>query len=190
MDKDQQISAILSDAAKRMDGSLANLDHSLKGLRTGRVSSSILDNIRVEAYGGLMALNQVANVNLAEGRALVVQPWDQDLLKSIEKAISEAGLGLNPSRDGGLIRVLVPELNEERRKELSKKAGEYAEDTRVSVRNVRKDAMNNLRKLEHDKMISKDEYERVSGEIQKITDNHIDKAEIATEAKKKEIISV
>jgi ribosome recycling factor len=180
----------VQDYAKKMDSAIAALHQELTGLRTGRASTHLLDHITVEAYGSRVPLSQVANVNVPESRLLTVQVWDKSMVKAVEKAISNAGLGLNPVADGQLVRVPIPELTEERRKELSKVAGKYAEGGKVSVRNVRRDAMDEIKKLEKDKKISEDESRKFGDEIQKLTDERIKKIDDMLLQKEKDIMQV
>ncbi len=180
----------IDDLQRRMDGALKALKSEFNGLRTGRASASLLDPIMVEAYGSQMPLNQVGTVGVPESRLLTVQVWDKGLVSAVEKAILNSGLGLNPSRDGQLIRIPIPELNEERRKELSKVAARYAEQARVAVRNVRRDGMEHLKKLEKEGHMSKDEHHMWSEEIQKMTDEHIKLIDEALAAKDAEIMTV
>jgi len=175
---------------KLMDMAVDALQKEYAGLRTGRASTSMLDPVTVEAYGGRMPLNQVASVSVPEPRLLTVQVWDNSLVKATEKAIREAGLGLNPQPDGALIRVPVPDLNEERRNELVKVAGKYAEQARISVRNARREAMDALKKMEKDNEISEDEHKRMSDEVQNMTDEHIKKIDDMLESKEKDIMQV
>lgn len=180
----------LKDIAKRMDGALNVLKTEFSGLRTGRASVSLLEPVTVEAYGSQMPLNQVGTVGVPEPRMLTVQVWDRGMVKAVEKAIREAGLGLNPQPDGNLIRVPIPELNEERRRELQKVAGKYAEQARVAVRNVRRDGMDMLKRMEKDGEISQDEQKHYADEIQKLTDNHIRMIDETLATKEKEIMQV
>ncbi|MDA0703923.1 MAG: ribosome recycling factor, partial [Proteobacteria bacterium] len=156
-----------------MDGALEALRKEFAGLRTGRASTALLDSITVEAYGSQMPLNQVASVSVPEARMLAVQVWDNSVIKSVEKAIRESDLGLNPQTEGNLVRVPIPELSEERRIEMTKIAGRYAEQARVAVRNVRRDGMDTLKRMEKESEISQDEHRVRSGDIQEITDSHI-----------------
>lgn len=181
---------VISDVTKRMDGAFSALKHSLNGLRTGRASSSLLDPIKVEVYGSLMPLNQLGSVSIPEARLIVVQVWDRETAKPVEKAIRDSGLGLNPVAEGSVIRVPIPDLSEERRKELVKKANEYCENGKIAMRNVRRDGMEMIKKMEKDKTISEDELKSHREEIQKITDIHTRKADEATQIKAKEIMSV
>lgn len=174
----------------RMEGALEALRKEFTGLRTGRASSAMLEPVHVDAYGSLMPINQVANVNVPEPRLLAVQVWDKGLVKSVEKAIRDAGLGLNPQPDGQLIRVPVPDLSGERRAELVKIAGKYAEQARVAVRNVRRDGMDELKKEEKDKKISEDEQKVQTDKVQKLTDEFVKKIDDLLAQKEKEITQV
>jgi ribosome recycling factor len=177
-----------SDLARRMHGAVEALKHDLVGLRTGRASTALLDHITVEVYGAQMPLNQVATVSVPEPRLLTVQVWDKSSIHPIEKAIQSAGLGLNPITDGQLIRLPIPDLTEERRKELAKLVGQYAEKARIAVRNVRRDGMDHLKTDEKKHDISEDERKRLEGEVQKLTDQTISDIDAAAEAKEKEIL--
>jgi len=179
-----------ADLGKRMDKAVDVLRSEFGGLRTGRASPSLLDPVTVEAYGTQMPIGQVATVSVPEARLLTVQVWDKSMAKAVEKAIREAGLGLNPQPDGALIRVPIPELNEDRRRELSKVAGKYAEQARVAVRNVRRDGMDTLKKLEKDGEISQDEHKSAADDIQKLTDEHIRQIDEALNLKEKEIMQI
>lgn len=180
----------LNDLGKRMDSALDILAREFSGLRTGRASVNLLDAIKVDVYGNLMPLNQVGTVNTPEPRLLTVQVWDKSMVKVVEKAIRDSDLGLNPASDGQLIRIPLPPMSEERRQELVKIAGKYAEDTRVSVRNVRRDGMEMLKKWEKDGEISEDELHRLSAEVQTITDAHIKKIDDLLTTKQKDIMQV
>lgn len=180
----------LEEVGKRMDGAIDVLNREFTGLRTGRASVNLLDNIKVDSYGSLMPLNQVANVSAPEARLLSVQVWDKSMVKSVEKAIRESGLGLSPAIDGQNIRIPLPPLTEERRAELSKVAAKYAEDARISVRNVRRDGMETLKKMEKDGDISEDEHRRYSAEVQTMTDGRIKKIDDLLVAKQKDIMQV
>ncbi len=173
---------------KRMDGAIQAFHNDLRGLRTGRASINMLDAVQVEAYGNMVPINQIGTVSTPESRLITVQVWDKGVVKSVEKAIQNAGLGLNPSVDGQLIRISVPPLSEERRKELVKVAKEYAEHSRVAVRNVRRDGIDEAKKLEKDGGISKDEIHGITENIQKMTDEHIKKIDELLTAKEKEIL--
>ena len=180
----------LSDFQRRMDGALDALRKELNGLRTGRASVSLLEPVTVDAYGSMMPLSQVGTVGVPEPRLLTVTVWDRGMVKAVEKAIRDAGLGLNPQTEGSTIRVPIPELNQERRLELVKVAGKYAEQARVAVRNVRRDAMDSLKKREKDHDISQDEHKQLADEVQKMTDTHIKKVDEALASKEKEIRQV
>lgn len=178
------------DTKRRMDGALDVLHKEFAGLRTGRASANLLDPVTVEVYGSRMPLNQIGTITVPESRMLVVQVWDTTNVKSVEKAIRDSGLGLNPMPEGNNIRIPIPDLNEERRTELKKVAGKYAEAARVSVRNVRRDAMDALKKMEKDKLISEDDQKRQSEDVQKMTDESIKKVDSMLVEKEKDIMKV
>lgn len=180
----------IADLKRRMKGAIDNLKEEFSGLRTGRASVTMLDPVMVEAYGTKMPLNQVATVNAPEPRLLTAQVWDNSVVKDVEKAIRESGLGLNPQPEGNVVRIPIPELNEERRQELSKVAGKYAEQARISVRNVRRDGMDMLKKEEKDGEISEDDLKRLSDEVQKLTDEHINEIDRILSEKEKDIMRV
>lgn len=175
---------------RRMNGAIATLKTEFAGLRTGRASPALLDPVVVEAYGSPMPINQVGTVSAPESRLLTVQVWDKGLVKAVDKAIRDAGLGLNPQADGQLLRIPIPELNQERRKELAKLASKYAEQARIAVRNVRRDGMEVLKKLEKDHKIGEDEHHKLGDELQKLTDAHIKDIDSALHAKEQEIMQV
>ncbi|MCQ2914226.1 MAG: ribosome recycling factor [Alphaproteobacteria bacterium] len=175
---------------EKMDKTLETLKKDFSGLRTGRASAALLDGIKVEAYGALSPLNQVANVSVPEARLLNVQVWDKSLLKAVEKAIRESPIGVNPVNDGASIRVPIPPLTEERRIELTKVAGKYTESARVAIRNVRRDAMDAIKKMKSDNEISEDEQKKYETEIQTLTDNAIKTADDSLKAKEAEIKQV
>jgi len=181
---------IVKDLRRRMDGALDVLRKEFAGLRTGRASASLLDPVVVEAYGNPMPLTQVGTVSVPEPRMIIVQVWDRGNVKATEKAIREAGLGLNPQSDGQTIRVPIPDLNEERRRELTKVAAKYAEQARVSVRNVRRDGMDLLKKQEKDHKISQDQHRKLDKDIQALTDETIKKVDGLLAQKDKEILQV
>ena len=181
---------IIKDLRRRMDGALEVLRKEFGGLRTGRASASLLEPISVAAYGGTMPINQLANVSVPEPRMITVQVWDRGMVKAVDKAIRESGLGLNPQTEGQTIRVPIPELNQERRRELTRKAAEYAEQARVAVRKVRQHGIEALRRLEKDSEISQDEQRKVQTEIQHLTDNHIKRIDETLSQKDKEILQV
>ncbi len=178
------------DIKRRMDGAVDVLQKEFSGLRTGRASVNLLDTVVVDMYGSKMPLNQVANISVPESRLLSVQVWDAGAVKTVEKAIRDAGLGLNPMPDGNNIRIPIPDLNEERRIELTKIAGKIAESARISVRNVRRDGMDSIKKMEKDGDISEDDLKRLSDEIQKQTDEIIKIIDAALSDKEKDIMTV
>src|ERR1700735_2493342 len=157
----------MSDLKRRMQGAIASLKQELSGLRTGRASTALLEHLQVEAYGNYMPLNQLSSISVPEPRLLSVQVWDRTMVHAVEKAISAANLGLTPSTEGQVLRLRIPELNEERRREIVKLAHKYAEGARVAVRHVRRDGLDLLKKLEKDHKISEDEHNRPSAEGQK-----------------------
>lgn len=177
-----------ADVQRRMHGAVEALKHDLGGLRTGRASTALLDPIQVEVYGANMPINQVATVSAPEPRLLSVQVWDRSNVSAVEKAIRNAGLGINPISDGQNIRLPIPELTEERRKELAKLASQYAEKARIAARNVRRDAMDHLKTDEKKKEISEDEHKRLDTEVQKLTDETIKEIDAAFHTKEKEIL--
>lgn len=179
-----------SDIERRMDGAIDSLKREFQGLRTGRAHSSLLEPVKVKAYGTEMPLNQVGTVNAPEPRMLTVMVWDRSLTSAVEKAIRDAGLGLNPQGEGQTIRVPIPQLSEERRQEMSKVASKYAEQARVAVRNVRRDAMEKLKKQQKDGDISEDDYKRWADELQKITDKHVATIDEMLEHKEQDIMQV
>ncbi|MCZ6604015.1 MAG: ribosome recycling factor [Alphaproteobacteria bacterium] len=184
------MTADLKDLKRRMHGAVEALTREFAGLRTGRASTGLLENLVVEAYGGQMPMNQLANISVPEARLLTVQVWDNGQVKAAERAIQEADLGLNPQTEGNLIRVPIPELSEERRTELTKVAARYAEQSRVAVRNVRRDGMEALKKAEKDTEISQDEHRSASDEIQKLTDGHTGEIDTLLATKEQEIMQV
>lgn len=175
---------------QRMESALEAMRRDFTGLRTGRASTSMLETVKVEAYGGTVPLNQVAAVSVPEPRLLNVQVWDKTLVKAVEKGIRDAGLGLNPQNDGAIVRVPVPELSQERRLELVRIAGKYAEQARVAIRNVRREAMDELKKQHKDSTISEDEQKTQSEKVQKITDEYVGKVDEALAHREKEITQV
>ena len=180
----------LNELKRRMQGAIQLLKQELGGLRTGRASASLLDPIQVEAYGSHMPLNQLATVSVPEPRLLSVQVWDRSMMHAVEKAISAANLGLSPSSEGQLIKLRIPELNEDRRRELVKVAHKYTEAARVAVRHVRRDGLDLLKKLEKDHKISEDEHNRQAGDVQKATDATIAEVDKLLAGKEKEIMTV
>jgi ribosome recycling factor len=181
---------LIKDIERRMDGAIDVLRKEFGGLRTGRASASLLEPVVVTAYGGTMPLNQLANINVPEPRLITVQVWDRTMVKAVDKAIREAGLGLNPQTEGQVLRIPIPDLNEERRRELTKVAAKYAEAARVSVRNVRRDGIEALRKREKDGDISQDEQHKLEREVQGLTDQHVKRIDDALAQKDREILQV
>jgi ribosome recycling factor len=181
---------LIKDLQRRMDGAIEVLRKEFGGLRTGRASASLLEPVTVSAYGGTMPLNQLANINVPEPRLITVQVWDRSVVKAVDKAIREAGLGLNPQTEGQVLRVPIPDLNEERRRELTRVAAKYAEAARVSVRNVRRDGIEALRRQEKEGEISQDEQRKLEKEIQLLTDQHVKRIDETLAQKDKEILQV
>ena len=182
--------ALLKDLRRRMDGAVEVLRKEFGGLRTGRASASLLEPIIVSAYGNTMPLNQVASINVPEPRLIVVQVWDRGVVKAVDKAIRESGLDLNPQTEGQVIRVPIPDLNEERRRNLTRVAAKYAEDAKVSIRNVRRDGIEALRRLEKEAEISEDELRKLQREVQHLTDEYISRIDEALTQKDREILQV
>jgi ribosome recycling factor len=180
----------LDDLQRRMNGALEVLKHEFAGLRTGRPSPSLLEPLMINAYGSEMPLNQVGTVSVADARMLSVQVWDKGNVAAVEKAIRQSSLGLNPAVDGQLIRIPIPELSEERRAELKKVAAEYTEQARVAVRNVRRDGMDKLKKMEKDGHMSEDDHHVYADEVQEMTDKIIKQLDDLFEVKEKEIMQV
>jgi ribosome recycling factor len=178
-----------ADIERRMNGAIDALKHDLAGLRTGRANTALLDPVHVEVYGAMMPLNQVATVSAPEPRMLSVQVWDRANVIPVEKGISKANLGLNPMIDGQTIRLPLPDLTEERRRELAKLCGKYAENAKIAIRNVRRDGMEALKEDEKKKDISEDERKRFEDEVQKLTDRFVGDADAAAAAKEKEIMT-
>lgn len=178
------------DIERRMDGAIETLRREFSGLRAGRASTSLLEPITVDAYGSTMPLNQVSNISAPEPRMLTVQVWDAGNAAAVEKAIREADLGLNPQREGQLIRIPIPELNEERRQELVKVAHKYAEMARIAIRNVRRDGMDTLKRQEKAGEISQDEHRAWADDVQSLTDMNIGLVDEATVTKEQEIMQV
>ena len=180
----------INDLKRRMQGAVAALKHELGGLRTGRAAISMVEPVQVEAYGTHMPLNQVATVSVPEARLLSVQVWDKSMVHAVEKAIVNSNLGLSPATEGQVIRLRIPELNQERRKELVKVAHKYAEAARVAVRHVRRDGLDVLKKLEKDHKISEDDHKHQADLVQKATDQAIGDVDHTLAAKEKEIMTV
>ena len=186
---DEEFELDLADIERRMDGALASLRTEFSSLRTGRASASMLDPVMVDAYGQPTPINQVGTVNVPEPRMVTVNVWDKGMVGKVEKAIRESGLGINPQLNGTIIMLPIPELNEERRRELTKVAAQYAESARVSVRNVRRDGMDQIKKAKSNGM-SEDDQKIWESEVQELTDGHIAKVDKALEAKQAEIMQV
>ena len=181
---------IKNDAKERMEKALSNLDKDFAKLRTGRASAALFDGIKVEYYGSLTPLSQIATVAVPDSRSVTIQPWDRGAFGAVEKAILKSDLGLNPVNDGKVLRIVIPPLTEERRKELVKVAKKYAEENKVAIRNVRRDANDAIKKLEKDKTITEDEAKRAQDEVQKLTDAAVGKADARLAAKEKEIMEI
>lgn len=184
------MSADLKELKRRMDGAIEALKREFAGLRTGRASTGLLEPIVVDAYGAQMPMSQVGTIGVPEARMLSVQVWDRQLVSAVDKAIRESDLGLNPVIDGQLLRIPIPPLTEERRQELTKVAARYAEQARVAVRNVRRDGMESLKKMEKDGEISQDEHHARADDIQKITDEHVKLVDELLSHKDSEIMQV
>ncbi len=178
-----------ADIERRMKGAVESLKSDLSGLRTGRANAALLDPVVVEVYGSMMPLNQVATVSAPEPRMLSVQVWDRSNLTAVEKGIAKANLGLNPMIDGQTLRLPLPDLTQERRKELAKLAGEYGEKAKIAIRNVRRDGMENLKDDEKKKDISEDDRKRSEDDVQKLTDAHVTETDAVVAAKVKEILT-
>ncbi len=181
---------IFDNISKRMDSAIDNLYHSLNSLRTGRASISLLDPIKVEAYGDLLQINQVSTITSPESRILIVQVWDKSIVKSVEKAIASSGLGLNPITDGQIIKLQLPNLSEERRKEFVKKAKEYCEQCKIAIRNIRRDGIDDFKNKEKKKEISEDMTKLCLEKVQKLTDQHITKVDAVLSEKSAEIMEI
>lgn len=182
--------SIKNDAKTRMDKTLESLKADFGGLRAGRAHASLLDGIMVEAYGSMTPISQVGTVSVPDPRTLSVSIWDKSLAKNVEKALRESDLGLNPASDGTLIRIPIPPLSEERRRELVKIAGKYSEQNKIAVRNIRRDALDEVKKLKKDNQISEDDEKRFENEIQKLTDDAVKKIDEMLDAKEKDIMQV
>lgn len=180
----------LGDIERRMKGAVEALKHEYAGLRSGRATTSLLDPVTVDVYGANMPINQVGTVGVPEPRMLSVQVWDKGNVSAVEKAIRNSGLGLNPMIDGQLVRIPIPELNEERRAELAKVAAKYAEQGRIAIRNVRRDGMDQLKRMEKDKSISEDDHKMYADEVQELTDKYVGDVDAQLAAKEKEIMQV
>jgi ribosome recycling factor len=182
--------AVQKELQVKMDNSIRVLDHELKGLRTGRASVNLLDPVVVEAYGSRMPLSQVASLSTPDAKTIAVQVWDKSMVKAVEKAIADSNLGVNPASEGQLVRVAIPLLTEDRRKELVKLAHKYGENTKVALRNIRRDGNEDLKKLEKDSLITKDEHHNLSEGIQKLTDEYSGKVDQHVKQKEQEILTI
>jgi len=182
--------ALLDDGKKRMAGAIAALKKDFAKLRTGRATTALVDDISVDYYGTPTPISQLASVSVPDSRTITIQPWDKGAFGSVEKAIMASDLGLNPVNDGKIIRIAIPPLTEERRKELVKVAKKYTEDCKVAVRNIRRDMNDSLKKLEKDKEISEDERKKGEADVQKITDDHVKLSDDTMAAKEKEILEI
>ncbi len=180
----------IDDMQRRMEASLLSLQNEFMGLRAGRASTGMLEPIMVDAYGSKMPMNQIGNISAPEPRLLTVSVWDASMTPMVEKAIKESDLGLNPSTEGNLIRVPIPDLSEERRRDMVKVAGRYAEGCRVAVRNIRRDGIETVRKAEKDGLISEDDRHKQETKVQKLTDEFVKKVDDALSRKEKEITQV
>ncbi|MDB5597133.1 MAG: ribosome recycling factor [Hyphomicrobiales bacterium] len=180
----------LADIKRRMQGAIQSLRHELSGLRTGRASASLVEPVQVQAYGNSVSIGTVATISVPEARMIAVQVWDKSLVGAVERAIRDSNLGLSPNVEGQVLRIRIPELNEQRRKDLVKVAHKYAEEARISVRHVRRDGIDMLKKLLKDKAISEDDEKRHAAEIQKVTDAHVSEVDQVLAAKEKEIMQV
>ncbi len=189
-DDNEEVQLILEDAAERMDKSVEVLRHEADTIRTGRANAAMLDSVRVELYGTAMPLNQVATINAPDPRLLVVQPFDRSTLSAIEKELMRADLGMTPSNDGTVIRLPIPMMTQERRQEMVKRLHKFREDTHVAIRNVRRDALEHLRGLEKNKEISQDDLRRDQDQLQKVTDEHIARADEVSNKKEAELMEV
>jgi ribosome recycling factor len=184
------IDDVLTDAARRMDKSVEAAKHEFTTIRTGRASAALLDRVQVSTYGTKMPVNQLATISVPEPRLLTITPFDKSIMKDIERAIQESDLGLTPSNDGQVIRLPIPQLTEERRKELVKQVRHMAEEGRVAARNVRRDALHHLKKLEQDGDAGADDVHRAEDRLQKVTDEHVQRIDAALKAKEAEIMEV
>lgn len=181
---------VIKDAEERMKKAVDVYRQDLAGMRAGRATPALLDKIRVDAYGSPVPVNNVATIEVPDPRTLVIKPWDRSLIKAIEKAINASDLGLNPNNDGVVIRLNIPQMTEERRKDLVKVVHKRTEEQRVAIRNIRRDANDQIKKLEKEKTISEDESKRAQDEVQKLTDKYIKESEQIMAAKEKEIMEV
>jgi ribosome recycling factor len=189
MTNDESVELIIADTEERMGKSFRELKHAYSQIRSGRATPGIVEDIRVEAYGELLPLNQVASINIPEARLITIDVWDKSIVQAVEKSILKSGRNLNPQNDGGLLRIALPDLNEERRKELVKLSKQKAEDCKIAVRNIRRDGNDAVKKLK-DEGFSEDEIHVSQAEIQKMTDSNISQIDELFHAKEKEILTV
>lgn len=181
---------IINQCEQKMQGTIEAVKKSLGKIRTGKANPSILNGVMVEYYGSPMPINQIASVSAPEAQMIVIKPYDKSILKGIEKAVQAANLGLNPQNDGDIVRVQIPALTEQTRKDLVKEAKKLAEDNKVAIRNIRRDAIDQLKKLEKDSVISEDELKRRSDEVQKLTDKYIENIDKLSKEKEQDIMSI
>lgn len=182
--------SVLKDCEKKMDKAISNLEKEFSKLRTGRASTGLVEEVMVDYYGTLTPLNQLASISIPDSRTIAIQPWDRNAFSSVEKAIMKSDLGLNPVNDGKIIRINIPPLTEERRKDLVKLAKKYSEDAKIAIRNVRRDANETLKKMKNNKDLSEDEMHKGQDEVQKLTDSFVEKADQVLEVKEKEIMEI
>ena len=185
-----KVDDVQADGHKRMNGAIENLQRELTTISTGRASTALVENISVDYYGSSMPLNQIASITVPEARMIIIQPWDKGAFEPIEKSILKADLGLNPASDGAVIRLAIPALNEDRRKEMAKQINKFIENDKVAIRNVRRDVIDQIKKLTKDKEISQDDERRIQESLQKLTDQMIAKAETIGKAKEAEVLEV
>ena len=184
------VASVLKDSETRMGKSMDSLNHNLGSIRTGRANPAMVEDIQVEAYGSMMPLNQVASISVPEARMLMIQPWDKGSIKAIEKAIMTSELGITPNNDGTVIRLAIPMLTEERRKQMVKQVHGFVEDAKVSVRNIRRDAMQTLKTLTNDKEISEDEERRAHDQLETLTKKYTDRSDEIGKEKEAEVLEV
>jgi ribosome recycling factor len=184
------IEQVFKDVDTRMQKTINALTHELATIRTGRASPAIVEHIKADYHGVITPLNQMASISIPEAKMIMIQPWDKTMLKNIEKAILKSDIGLNPTNDGNVIRIVIPAITEERRKELTKLVHKRLEDTKVALRNIRRDGLENLRKAEKDKEISQDEFTRTSDRLQQLIDSYTEKAESISQNKEEEILEI
>ena len=180
----------LEDGRRRMDGAVNAFDKDMSGVRTGRASTGLVDNVRVDYHGTEMPLNQIAQINVGDARLLVIQPWDQSSVRSVVRAIQMADIGLQPSVDGNIIRIVVPPLTEERRRDIVKMVNRRAEEAKVAIRNVRRDVQGRIRKMERDGEVPQDQARRAQDGLQKLTDDAIEMVNLASSSKEEEVMQV